>query len=92
MTGRFERGTWGLILGGSSGFGLAAAHKLENVALVVPTDLPDGPKNLKIDPKADVTVIYYVGVEVKANHALPKGGLKKDAIDKILKDAESILN
>ncbi len=28
MPGEFDRGSWGLILGGSSGFGLATAHKL----------------------------------------------------------------
>ena len=54
---------------------LAKSQEIENVALVVPTDQPNGPEAYQISPDAEVTVMLYKGMEVKANHTLSRDGL-----------------
>ena len=44
-------------------------HRGGNIAVVVPKDQPNGPKDYKLDPKADVTVLIYKQGTVAANHA-----------------------
>ena len=57
----------------------SAAEKLvkdteaSNIAFVVPKDQPDGPKDYKLDPKAEVTVLIYKQGTVAANHAAADG-------------------
>ncbi|MDZ4818741.1 MAG: hypothetical protein SGJ20_07195 [Planctomycetota bacterium] len=71
---------------------LIADSKAKHIAVVVPKDQPNGPEDYKLDPKADVTVVIYKQGTVAANHALPEGGLDKDAVKKILDDATKVLN
>jgi hypothetical protein len=76
----------------------AAAEKLvkdteaRNIAVVVPKDQPDGPKDYKLDPKAEVTVLIYKQGTVAANHALPTGELNEKIVKKIIEDTSKILN
>ncbi len=50
-----------------------------------------GPENYKIAKDADVTVMMWVGLEVKANYAFPKGKLDKDAIKQVVEGTSKIL-
>jgi len=72
---------------------LAAEHKIENVALTVATgkDPAAGPKNMKVSPEAEVTVVIYKNRKVEANHALAPGKLNEEAIKKIVADTSKIL-
>jgi hypothetical protein len=63
----------------------------KHVALVVPVDSENGPKDFKVSPDAEVTVILYNQKKVTANHALPPGALNKDKVQAIVKDAEKML-
>lgn len=51
-----------------------------------------GPSAYKINEKANVTVMMWVESNVKVNHAFADGELNEEAIAKILKDTEKILN
>jgi hypothetical protein len=66
--------------------------KAGSVALVIPDDQPNGPKGYKINESADVTVILAKDGKVIANHAVKSGGLDKDAVKKIVADAEKLAN
>jgi hypothetical protein len=68
-----------------------AKHEITRVAFVVPEDFENGPPEFKIAPEADITVICYKGGEVKANHALAKGGLCCETIDAIVEDSEKLV-
>jgi hypothetical protein len=70
---------------------LAEKHKIEKTPLTV-YDGVAGPENYKIAEKADVTVLMWVGGEVKINRVFEKGKLDKAAIKKILKDTAAILD
>lgn len=61
-----------------------AKHGIKRVAFVVPEDAANGPPEFKIAPDADVTVVCYKGGQVKANHAIAKGGLSDDKIGAIV--------
>ena len=50
-----------------------------------------GPRSYKIAKDADVTVMMWVGLEVKSNHSFAKGKLDKKGIAKVLKDLPKIL-
>ena len=69
----------------------AAAHKLQHVAVAVPNDHVTGPPGMKLSPEAGLTVMLYRGKEVKANHALPPGGLDQARADAIVADVAKIL-
>lgn len=69
----------------------AKTHKLENVPIVVPVEFENGPDNFGISPDAEVTVMLYRGMEVKANHALAKGGLNKKTTQAIMDDVPKLL-
>jgi hypothetical protein len=70
---------------------LGTAHNIQNVALVVPVVHENGPDNMKIDPRADVTVVVYKDMTVAANHAFTDGELDETRIATILADAKKIL-
>src|SRR5262245_621098 len=63
---------------------LAGKEKLKNTILTI--DNPAGPKGYKVAKEADVTVVFYVGKEVKVNHAFAKGELTDAATDKVMAD------
>jgi hypothetical protein len=64
----------------------------ENIAVVIPTDQPNGPKDYKISPDAETTVLIYVKGKVVANHAFEAGKLDDKTITKIIDDTAKILN
>jgi len=70
--------------------GLAEKEKLDKTALMI--ENPAGPPDYKIDKKADVTVILYVGKKVKVNRAYKKGEFKAEEIEAVLKDLSKILD
>ncbi len=71
---------------------LAKEHEIENVALVVPTDQPNGPEDYGISPDAELTVMLYRGRDVKVNHVLAKDGLNDETLKLILADLPKILD
>ena len=50
-----------------------------------------GPPAYKIAKDAEVTVLLWRGLKVKANHAFAKGKLNAEAIKKIVEDTKLIL-
>ncbi len=60
------------------------------VPIVVPVEHENGPENFSVHPDAEVTVMLYSGVEVKANHAFAEGELE-EGIDKVLEGIPEIL-
>jgi hypothetical protein len=71
---------------------LAKAQEIEHVALVVPTDQPNGPEGYQISPDAELTVMLYQGMVVKANHVLGKDSLDEKTKKVILDDLSKILD
>jgi hypothetical protein len=69
----------------------AKKNELEKVAVVVPIEFEDGPKNFGINPKAEVTVMLYSGLKVKANHAFAPGEFNDKAVETVMADVPKIL-
>lgn len=69
---------------------LAKKEKINKTVLSI-VDKKSGPSGYDINPEADVTVVLYVGRQVKANHAFKKGELKEKDIEKIMADLPKIL-
>jgi hypothetical protein len=67
---------------------LAETEKVERTILTI--DNPAGPQALKLAKDADVTVLFYLNKQVKANHAF-QGQLTAQQIDKVLADLTKIL-
>ena len=70
---------------------IAKKEGLKNVPLTV-FDGIAGPEGYKIDEKADLTVMMWVGQSVKVNHAFAKGDFKAAAAKIIVEDTKKILN
>jgi hypothetical protein len=79
------------VLGGA-GEKLAEEAELENVAVVVPVDQPNGPEAYKINPEADLTVLIYREGKVKNSHAFAKDELEKEHVEKIIEESAELLN
>ena len=69
---------------------LAKKQGIKNVPLTI-FDGESGPGDYKIAKDADVTVLMWKGLSVKANHAFKKGGLDEKAVKAIAADTTSIL-
>jgi hypothetical protein len=69
---------------------LAEKHKIEHTPLTVYDGIA-GPESYSIAKEADVTVMMWVGSEVKVNRVFEKGKLDKAAIAAIVKDTAKIL-
>jgi len=67
------------------------ANKLANVPVVVPVEFENGPADYGVSPKADITVIFAVKGDVKANLSFAKDGLDKDAVKKVVAEVAKIL-
>jgi hypothetical protein len=67
-------------------------HNPQHVAIVVPEDTQNGPKEFGICPTAETTVVIYRGGKVAASHAFAAGKLDSAAIDKVIADTDEILN
>ena len=65
----------------------AEKHNLKNVTLTVTGDAG----KFKVSDEAEVTVMHYKGKKVAFNSAVKPGGLKKDAIKKIVEGTSTIL-
>lgn len=68
---------------------LAADQKLTKLILAI--DNPAGPKEYNISKEAEVTVLLYNDLKVKANHAFRKGELNDAAITKVVADVAKIV-
>ena len=69
----------------------AADQKIANVPIVVPVEFTNGPDNFGINEKAEVTVMLYSGIKVKANHAFEAGKLDKKGVAAIVDDVPKLL-
>jgi hypothetical protein len=69
---------------------LAKKQDVKNVPLTV-FDGEAGPPDYKIAEDADVTVMMWKGLEVKANHAFKKGELNADQVKAVAADTSKIL-
>lgn len=69
---------------------LAEKHKIAHTPLTV-YEGQAGPAPYQIAKEADVTVMMWVGGEVKVNHAFEKGKLDKKAVAAVVKDTAQIL-
>jgi hypothetical protein len=70
---------------------LAKDAKIEHCPLTL-FEGTAGPADYKIAKDAEVTVLLWRDQTVKANHAFGKGQLTKDAIKKVIADANKILD
>ncbi|GAB4150857.1 MAG: hypothetical protein Tsb009_25930 [Planctomycetaceae bacterium] len=70
---------------------LAKKHGIKNVPLTL-FDGVAGPPRYKIAKDAEVTVMMWKRISVKANHAFAKGKLDKKGIDAVVKSTAKILN
>lgn len=70
---------------------LAEEQGIKNVPLTI-FDGEAGPGSYKIAKDADVTVLMWKGLEVKANHAFRKGELNAEKVKSVLSDTSKILN
>lgn len=69
---------------------LAAKHKIKNIPLTI-YDGVAGPGGYKIAKDAEVTVMMWKGLKVKANQAFAKNGLDKKAVSKVIDAAKKHL-
>ena len=67
-------------------------QKPEHIAIVVPDESENGPKEFGISPDAEVTVIIYREGKVAANHAFAPGKLDAKGIASVIADTATILN
>ena len=70
---------------------LATKNGLKNVAVVVPVEFEDGPKNFGIHPQAEVTVMLYKNLKVVANHSFGSGKFDQKAVAAVLSDVPKIV-
>ena len=72
---------------------LARDQELKNLVLAIwsDPDSPAGPRKYHVNPDADVTVVLYTDLNVKANHAYKKGELSDKDVDAIGGEASKIL-
>tara|TARA_Y100001960_G_scaffold49352_1_gene50030 strand:- start:371 stop:703 length:333 start_codon:yes stop_codon:yes gene_type:complete len=65
-------------------------HKIRNVPLTVYNGSA-GPANYKIAKKASFTVLFWRGLEIRANYATDKEALSADDVHNITENVKSIL-
>ena len=68
---------------------LAKKEKIQHCILTI--DNPEGPEDYNIAQEAEVTVVLYTKLTVKANHAFKKGDLNDKAVEVIVADLGKIL-
>ena len=68
----------------------AKKEKIQHCVLTI--DNPEGPEGYSIAPEAEVTVVLYTKLTVKANHTFKKGGLNDKAIEAVVADLSKILS
>ncbi len=70
---------------------LVADQKLKNIPVVVPVEFEEGPANYGLNPAADLTVLYYRGMKVKANRALGEDEFTKKRVDSLVEEISKIV-
>ena len=70
---------------------LAEKEKIVNTPLTL-FQTTEGPDNYKISQDAEITVLMWKGLKVKANHAFGKEKLSADDIKKVVADTVKILD
>ena len=65
---------------------------VKNIAIVMPEDPVNGPKEYKLNPAVATTVLIYREGKVRANYALPLGKLDEAVVKKIVADTKKMLN
>ena len=68
---------------------LAQKEHIDNTVLAV--FKAAGPTDYDVSPDADVTVVLYVDMTVKVNHAYRKGDLKDQDVGQIVQELSKIL-
>jgi hypothetical protein len=68
---------------------LAKKEKIQHCILTI--DNPEGPEDYNLAPEAEVTVVLYTKLTVKANHTFKNGDLNDKAIEAIVADLAKIL-
>jgi len=68
---------------------LAKKKKIQHCILTI--DKPEGPEGYNIAPEAEVTVVLYSKLTVKANHTFKKGDLNDKAVETVVADLSKIL-
>jgi hypothetical protein len=68
---------------------LAKKEHIQHCILTI--DKPEGPEGYNIAPDAEVTIVLYAKLTVKANHTFKKGGLNDKAINAVVADLSKIL-
>jgi hypothetical protein len=69
---------------------LAKKERIQECILTI--DHPEGPNDYSIDHDAEVTVVLYRMLTVKANHTFQKGELNDKGIEAIVADLAKILS
>jgi len=69
----------------------AEKNEIANIALAVPKDHENGPKQYGIDAKTSLAVVLYRDKKVQVLHTLPEGRLDKKRIAAIVADTNRIL-
>ena len=90
-----DMGSFVVFLNGDKGLqdqlkGVARDQELKQLILATWDDAT-GPKKYRVNKKADVTVVLYTGLVVKANHAFQKGELSDKDVDGIVGEVSKIL-
>jgi hypothetical protein len=70
---------------------LASEHGIDNIPLTLMDD-PGGPPSYKLSEGAEVTVLMWRGVKVRAKHAYGPGELTEADAGRILADLPKILD
>lgn len=70
---------------------LVDKQKLKNVPVVVPVENESGPANYGLNPDAELTVLFYRGLEVKTNRAFAEGKFTKGQVSSLLDEIATIL-
>ena len=69
----------------------AEDNKVAKIPVVVPVEAENGPANFGINPDADVTVLLYTGLKVKANHAFAADKFDKKSVAAVIADVPKLL-
>ena len=70
---------------------LVEDQQIENIPVVVPVEFENGPANYGLNPDAELTVLFYRGMEVKASRAFGAGEFTKSQVKKLLSDVSKIV-
>ncbi len=69
---------------------LALKNRLRTLPLTV-FDGNSGPKEIKLSPKAENTVLFWKGLQVKKNFAFEEGKMDANAVENVVLGLNSIL-